>query len=92
MEDKYKIPVGKYTVYRYAQIKSGKRWVTCTDDFEKTETVDEKHVSNIVNGYNPFSSKESITWNKRTYCTVISVSPDGTKRHVWDIWKTKEGK
>lgn len=89
----YFVPEGKYTVWRYAEKKIKGRWTHYDDEVfkEEVETKDEKHVSNLVNGCNPFSSKEIIKWDEvRLKGKVISVSPDGTRRHCWEI--TREGK
>ena len=89
----YIVPKGKYTVHRYSEEKINRHWTLFDDEVftEEIKTVDEKHVSNLVNGCNPFSSKEIIKWDEiRLKGKVISVSPDGTRRHCWEI--TREGK
>lgn len=84
----YHIDDGKYSLHRYCEIKEGRKWIKHTDEMfeEQFKIVDEQYVNNVINGENPFSSKERRTWNSSKCCgNVYSYSPDGTKRHVWEF-------
>lgn len=87
---KYYIPYGNYTMYSYRQTRSSQSsryWKKPYDETKKI--VDNNYISNIINGGNPFSSREWKHWNGHDG-KVISYSPDGLSRWVWEFYYTLE--